>query len=170
VVKLLSSSLDIKMVWYYIALHVVLSSGECVCIFTSLIDLFTQTLPQFIWHPAIFYNSSAKTDTKQINHCLLPGTHWYSWVNWSKVDWTKIYSKVLLSPHIFRILIILVERPKLYAWITALDNNSVTCHHYQHPLFLLIIIVQLFFNISDVLREHTSLEGKYHFHLTWQAE
>ena len=82
----------------------------------------------------------------------------------------KKYSKVLKSLHIFRILVILVERPKLYDWITAFDKTSYTYHNYQYLLFLLIIIVQLFFYISDVLRENTSLKGIYHFHLTWQAE
>jgi len=31
-------------------------------------------------HPAICCNSSAKTVRKSINHSLLPGTHWYSWM------------------------------------------------------------------------------------------
>jgi hypothetical protein len=37
-------------------------------------------------------------------------------------------------------------------------QQCVYLHYYQHLLWLLIIIVQLFFNFSDVLRERTSLK------------
>ena len=108
----------IRNVSYYIALHVVLRTVISAWKFTSLIDLFAQILPQL---PAICYNSSAKTDTN--THQPLSIAR-YSLIQMSELEQSRLkkYSKVLKSLQIFRILLILVERPKLYDWITPASS------------------------------------------------
>ena len=100
-------------------------------------------------HPDICYNKCAKTGHTHINHCLLTGTHLYSYVNWSNA-----FLDFSIAAHISNPDSLSRETTSLPRAI-ALDNNRYTYINYQLLLLLLIIVVQLYFNISDVLTKHT---------------
>ena len=74
---------------------------------------------------------------KDIHHCLLPGTHLYSWVNWSIVQW-KYLPKVLTPQHRIQTRVLLVESPELYSWGNVQCNEHnisrvkrPELHHYR---------------------------------------
>ena len=64
-------------------------------------------------HPAKCYNLCANAARTHIHHCLKPGTHLYSWVNWSNVEWKNLL-KALTSQHRIRTRDLVVESSKLY--------------------------------------------------------
>ena len=66
----------------------------------------------------------------------LSGTHLYSWVNWSTVEWKNLPT-VLTPQHRIRTLVLLVESQEVYPWATALYINDLNLSHpYINDLLL----------------------------------
>ena len=53
----------------------------------------------------------------------MPGTHLYSRVIWSNVEWKNL-PKVLTPQHRIQTRVLVVESPKLYPWAIALYINA----------------------------------------------
>ena len=106
----------------YIAQYPILSSERLTLYFPGRLvqsNTISTSLGSIQPHDTINVRKAART---HIHHCLLPGIHLYSWVNWSNVEWTNL-PKVLTPQHRIRTRVLLVESPKLYPWAIALFNT-----------------------------------------------
>ena len=112
------------VVWYlkvssFIAQYSVFRTVQSALHCTSLTDLFTQTPSRFLWetpsHMLYLIREGCSYTYPP------PGTHLYSWVNWSNVEW-KNMPKVLTLQHRIRNRVLVIESTKLYPWAIALYN------------------------------------------------
>ena len=113
-----------KKVCSYILQYPILRIAQNALRFTSLTDLFNQTLSQLLSEASSHMPQLMREGCSYI-YPPLSGTHLYSCVNWSYVEWTNL-PKVLTPQHRIRTWVLLDESPKLYPWATAL----YTVHNY----------------------------------------
>ena len=77
-----------------------------------------------------------------------PGTHLYSWVNWSNVEWKKLPT-ILAPQHRIRTWVLLVESPTPYRWATAL-YSTIYIHIFWDFIYLVLVDTVIMYNFQYV--------------------